>query len=138
MAGKLSKLQNLVSDSLSVLGNIFMGALFINSSERRKVQALSNSKVKFSDFPDAESCVEIIHDCHPLILCYFGRKIISISSECFDEIVKLKINQDQNLMLQFSNVIDVLQSTIISNIAEGALNGRFYSLIFSISSILYL
>ena len=101
-----------------------MDALFIGDSEKQKINESSNTKIESKDFHAPDSCMELIHSCHPLIICYFGRKIMTTCDECYDELSNLKIDGDQELLIPLSLTIDILRNKFISSISEGVTNGR--------------
>lgn len=124
-ADKLSKFKHLIQDSLTIAGHIFMDALFIGQSERQQLPESMTTKINAEDFQSPESFMEVIHECHPLIICYFGRKIMSICGDCYDEIRKLKIDDDLELLEPLSLTIEALRFKLISSISEGVSNGTF-------------
>jgi hypothetical protein len=108
-----------------IAGNIFMDALFISQSDRQRVNGSMSQKIKPQDFPGPDVCMEIMHTSHPLIICYFGKKIMTICGDCYDEIQKLKIDGDKQLLKPLSDTIDVLANKLISSISEGVTSGKY-------------
>jgi hypothetical protein len=116
-----------------------MDALFVGQSERQGVPDNMKKKDKVGDdFPGPDPCMEVMHMSHPLIICYFGKKIMTICADCYEEIQKLKIDGDKELLKPLSLTINVLQNKLISSISEGVTNGNYiYIHSYLVSQIFY-
>ncbi len=116
-----------------------MDTLFVGQSERQGVPENMKKKGQVGDdFPGPDPCMEVMHMSHPLIICYFGKKIMTICGECYEEIRKLKIDGDKELLISLSFTINVLQDKLISSISEGVTNGNYkYNHSYLVSQIFY-